>query len=420
MSAMQSSVEINAGRLWSRIEALSFITDPAKPWTRRSFDDNFAKGRTWLETEFKAAGLSVAVDSGGNLIGRREGSKSGLGALVSGSHSDTVPAGGRFDGMLGLLAALETAQSMHEQHISLLHPLEVVDFLAEEPSDFGLSCIGSRSWAGALTESDLALRFSGITLASAIDKLGGNAEQISRALRPRDSVSAYVELHIEQGLVLPERNAAIGVVTAIAGIRRYEVTVEGRADHAGTTPMSLRRDALVGAAGVIRMVEELARTRSSQRPYLVATIGKISVEPNAINAVPGSVRMILETRSTEDAELADFEQQLWQKIESDLQQHGLHLKISPMSKTTPTACSPLIQEAIEQAATDAGLNTTHLPSGAGHDGVFVARIAPMGMIFVPCRDGRSHAPEEWAEPADCANGTRVLAETLLLLDRKMS
>jgi N-carbamoyl-L-amino-acid hydrolase len=420
MSAMQSSVEINAGRLWSRIEALSFITDPAKPWTRRSFDDNFAKGRTWLETEFKAAGLSVAVDSGGNLIGRREGSKSGLGALVSGSHSDTVPAGGRFDGMLGLLAALETAQSMHEQHISLLHPLEVVDFLAEEPSDFGLSCIGSRSWAGALTESDLALRFSGITLASAIDKLGGNAEQISRALRPRDSVSAYVELHIEQGLVLPERNAAIGVVTAIAGIRRYEVTVEGRADHAGTTPMSLRRDALVGAAGVIRMVEELARTRSSQRPYLVATIGKISVEPNAINAVPGSVRMILETRSTEDAELADFEQQLWQRIESDLQQHGLHLKISPMSKTTPTACSPLIQEAIEQAATDAGLNTTHLPSGAGHDGVFVARIAPMGMIFVPCRDGRSHAPEEWAEPADCANGTRVLAETLLLLDRKMS
>jgi N-carbamoyl-L-amino-acid hydrolase len=167
------------------------------------------------------------------------------------------------------------------------------------------------------------------------------------------------------------------------------------------------------------MVEELARTRSSQRPYLVATIGKISVEPNAINAVPGSVRMILETRSTQDLELAEFEQQLWQKIEPDLQQRGLHLRVLPMSKTVPTACSPLIQEAIEQAATAAGLNSTHLPSGAGHDGVFVGRIAPMGMIFVPCRDGRSHAPEEWAEPADCANGTRVLAETLLLLDRKL-
>jgi beta-ureidopropionase / N-carbamoyl-L-amino-acid hydrolase len=421
MSAIQPTIEINADRLWRRIEALSCITDPAKPWTRRSFDANFAKGRTWLEAEFKTAGLSVAVDSGGNLIGRREGSRGGLGALVSGSHSDTVPAGGRFDGMLGLLAALEAAQSMHEQHISLLHPVEVVDFLAEEPSDFGLSCIGSRSWAGALTQSDLALRSSSnTTLASAINKLGGHAEQITKARRPHDSVAAYVELHIEQGLVLPERNASIGVVTAIAGIRRYEVTIEGRADHAGTTPMSLRQDALVGAAGVIRKVEELARTRSPQRPYLVATIGKISAEPNAINAVPGSVHMILETRSTEDAELTEFEQQLWRQIEPELKQRGLRLKVSPMSNTVPTACSPLIQEAIEQAATAAGLSSTLLPSGAGHDGVFVARIAPMGMIFVPCRDGRSHAPEEWAEPADCANGTRVLAETLILLDRKLT
>jgi beta-ureidopropionase / N-carbamoyl-L-amino-acid hydrolase len=421
MSAIQPTIEINADRLWRRIEALSCITDPAKPWTRRSFDANFAKGRTWLEEEFKTAGLSVAVDAGGNLIGRREGGRGGLGALVSGSHSDTVPAGGRFDGMLGLLAALEAAQSLHEQHVTLLHPLEVVDFLAEEPSDFGLSCIGSRSWAGALTQSDLALRSSSnTTLAFAINELGGDAEQITKALRPHASVAAYVELHIEQGLVMPERNAKIGVVTAIAGIRRYEVTVEGRADHAGTTPMSLRQDALVGAAGVIRMVEELARTRPSQKPYLVATVGKISVEPNAINAVPGSVRMILETRSTEDTDLAEFEQQLWQQIEPDLKQRGLHLRVSPMSKTVPTECSPLIQEVIERAAIGAGLSSTHLPSGAGHDGVFVARIAPMGMIFVPCRNGRSHAPEEWAEPADCANGARVLAETLLLLDRKLT
>lgn len=421
MNAIQPMIEINAERLWNRMEALSCITDPAKPWTRRSFDANFAKGRAWLEAEFKAAGLSVGVDAGGNLIGRREGTMPGFGALASGSHSDTVPAGGRFDGMLGLLAALEAAQSMHEQHVSLLHPLEVVDFLAEEPSDFGLSCIGSRSWAGALTESDLALRSSSnTTLASAINQLGGHAEQITKAQRSHGSVSAYVELHIEQGLVLPERNAAIGVVTAIAGIRRYEVTVEGRADHAGTTPMALRRDALVGAASVIRMVEELARTRSSQRPYLVATIGKISVEPNAINAVPGSVRMILETRSTQEDELAEFERQVWQQIEPDLEQRGLRLTVSPMSKTVPTACSPLVQEAIEQAATAVELSSTHLPSGAGHDGVFVARIAPMGMIFVPCRDGRSHAPEEWAEPADCTNGTRVLAKTLLLLDRKLT
>ena len=179
--------------------------------------------------------------------------------------------------MLGLLAALEAAQSIREQQISLVHPLEVVDFLAEEPSDFGISCIGSRSWAGVLTASDLARSLpSKVTLASAIESVGGSAERLGKAIRSQDSVSAYVELHIEQGLVLAERKAEIGVVTAIVGIRRHEVTVEGRADHAGTTPMSLRRDALVGAAGFIRAVDELARLRPVESPYLVATVGKLS------------------------------------------------------------------------------------------------------------------------------------------------
>src|ERR1700748_286151 len=189
-------IQINPDRLWGRIQALSRITDPAKPWTRRAFEPRFSEGRAWLGRHLKSPGLSVTTDAGGNLLGRLPGSTPGLGALVAGSHSDTVPAGGRFDGALGLLAALEAAQSIREQQIPLLHPLEVVDFLAEEPSDFGLSCIGSRSWAGALTASDLALRSSDITLASAIDKLGGHAEEIRRAMRPHGSVSAYVELHI--------------------------------------------------------------------------------------------------------------------------------------------------------------------------------------------------------------------------------
>jgi N-carbamoyl-L-amino-acid hydrolase len=259
-----------------------------------------------------------------------------------------------------------------------------------------------------------------VTLASAIDNVGGTAERLDRPIRHHDSVAAYVELHIEQGLVLAERNAAIGIVTAIVGIRRFEVTVEGRADHAGTTPMSLRRDALVGAADFIRAAEELARARPRESPYLVATVGKLSVEPNAINAVPGLVRMILEARSTDPAALDDFEHALWKQIEGELGHRGLRLNISPLSQTLPTGCSQLVQDRIEKAAASAGLSSTRLPSGAGHDGVFVARIAPMGMIFVPCAGGRSHAPEEWAEPADCANGTRVLAETLILLDRDWS
>ena len=414
-------ITINSDRLWNRIETLSRFTDPARPWTRRAFDVQFARGRAWLAEEFNSAGLSVEVDAGGNLIGRTPGTGRGLGALVAGSHSDTVPAGGRFDGMLGLLAALEAAQSMREQQVSLVHPLEVVDFLAEEPSDFGISCIGSRSWGGGLTASDLARSLpSNVTLASAIDSVGGSAERLGKAIRTRDSVSAYVELHIEQGLVLAERRAEIGVVTAIVGIRRHEVKIEGRADHAGTTPMSLRRDALVGAAGFIRTVEELARLRPAESAYLVATVGKLSVEPNAVNAVPGSVTMILETRCTDEAALLEFEQELWKRIEGELQDRGLRLTRSLLSQTLPTACSPLIQSTIEQASTTAGFRSTRLPSGAGHDGVFVARLAPMGMIFVPCREGRSHAPEEWADPADCANGTRVLAETLILLDKSLA
>jgi N-carbamoyl-L-amino-acid hydrolase len=410
-------IQINSDRLWNRIEALSRITDPAKPWTRRAFDPQFTQGRAWLEREFEAAGLSVTIDEGGNLLGRVPGTGHGLGSLVAGSHSDTVPAGGRFDGVLGLLAALEAAQSIKEQQISLTHPLEVVDFLAEEPSDFGLSCIGSRSWAGVLTESDLARSLpSNLTLASAIDSVGGNAKQLHKPLRDRESVSAYVELHIEQGLVLAERNAEIGVVTGIVGIRRYEVTVQGRADHAGTTPMSLRRDALVGAADFICAVEQLARSRAAEEPYLVATVGKLSVEPNAVNAVPGRVKMILEARSTDDAALLEFEKVLWKRVEGELHHRGLQLSVSSLSRTLPTGCSQSIQETIERAAAAAGISSTRLPSGAGHDAAFVAHIAPVGMIFVPCRDGRSHAPEEWSDPADCARGARVLAETLILLD----
>jgi N-carbamoyl-L-amino-acid hydrolase len=183
--------------------------------------------------------------------------------------------------------------------------------------------------------------------------------------------------------------------------------------------MSLRRDALVGAAGFIRAVDELARLRPSQSAYLVATVGKLSLEPNAINAVPGSVRMILETRSTDETALLQFEQELWKQTEGELNDRGLRLTRSLLSQTLPTACSSSIQNTIEEACVAAGFNSTRLPSGAGHDGVFVARIAPMGMIFVPCREGRSHAPEEWAEPTDCANGARALAETLILLDKNL-
>jgi beta-ureidopropionase / N-carbamoyl-L-amino-acid hydrolase len=414
-------IKVNSDRLWGRIGTLSRITDPDKPWTRRAFDPQFAKGRAWLADEFTSAGLEVRIDAGGNLVGRLPGTHGNARALVTGSHSDTVPSGGRFDGMLGLLAALEVVQSMQEQQLNLTHPLEVVDFLAEEPSDFGLSCIGSRSWAGVLTEADLARTLPpDLTLAAAIDRAGGDTTRLQEPIRHPGSIAAYVELHIEQGLVLTNNKADIGVVTAIVGIRRYSVTVSGQADHAGTTPMELRKDALTGAAEFIGAVEGLARKRGLGQPYLVATVGRISVEPNAINAVPGLVNMILEIRSTHEGALNQFEWELQFRVEGELRNRGLRYAISELSRTAPTTCSALIQGAIEKAAAAAECTSMRLPSGAGHDGVYVARLAPMGMIFIPCRDGRSHAPEEWAEPHDCAQGARVLAETLLLLDRTLA
>jgi N-carbamoyl-L-amino-acid hydrolase len=412
-------MQINADRLWRRLEALSRITDPEKPWTRRSFTPLFLEGRRWLEEEFRAAGLEPKIDPGGNLVARIEGSEQGLKPILIGSHSDTVPSGGRYDGMLGVLAALEVAQSLLEQGQRLRHPLEIVDFLAEEPSEFGLSCIGSRALAGTLTDEMLELkRPDGTTLREALRYVGGNPDRLGEAQRPADSIAAYVEVHIEQGRVLENEGTKIGVVTDIAGIHRDHIIVSGRADHAGATPMNLRHDALVGAAAVVDAVYRRAQAASTPARPLVATVGKFDVSPNAINAVPGRVGMILEVRSGDETATRAFTGELLAQVAPRMKELGLDVTSNEVSHAQPTPCAEAVRKAIARAADAGGLSRRDMPSGAGHDGVHVSHCGPIGMIFTPCRDGRSHAPEESIEPSQAADGARTLAGAMLELDRK--
>jgi beta-ureidopropionase / N-carbamoyl-L-amino-acid hydrolase len=412
---------LNAERLRTRVEQLSRFTRPDVPWTRRAFSPLFTEARAWLADQFAQAGLAVAMDAGGNLIGRRAGSGRCAKPLVTGSHCDTVVGGGRFDGIIGVLAGIEVAHTLQEQGIVLDHPLEVIDFLSEEPSDYGISCVGSRAFSGQLDAGMLrATNAGGETLDAALRRIGGDPDALARALREPGSTAAFVELHIEQGPVLESRGVPIGVVTNIVGIRRVLITVEGQPDHAGTTPMDIRRDALVGAAHLIEAAYANAFALSGKPHYVVATIGRIAMTPNVPNAVPGQVELMLEVRSDSDAVLDTFPETLLAAATARLDALRVSARAVHVSRAKPTDCQPLVMDAVEQAAGELGYTSMRLPSGAGHDAVYVAPTGPIGMIFVPCLNGRSHCPEEWIEPEQLLDGARVLYRTLVLLDRKLS
>ena len=411
---------LNAARLNARVEALSRITRPEAPWTRRAFSPLFMEARAWLREEFAAAGLEVRQDAGGNLIGRRPGNGRRGRPIITGSHCDTVVGGGRFDGIIGVLAGVEVAHTLHEHNIALAHPFEVIDFLSEEPSDYGISCVGSRAFSGRLEAAMLAAKNAdGESLGEALRRMGADPGMLSTPLRAPGSTAAFVELHIEQGPVLEQHAVPIGVVTRIVGIRRVLITVTGRPDHAGTTPMKFRRDALVGAARLIVETHRMASQMSGNPHYVVATVGRIVVTPNVPNAVPGTVELMLEVRSDNNAVLSTFPESLLAAMSGDLTALRLSAKTADVSRADPTGCEPLVMDAVERAAKRLGYGSMRLPSGAGHDAVYVAPTGPIGMIFIPCLGGRSHCPEEWIDPGQLLDGTRVLYETILELDETL-
>ncbi len=416
----KSNLPLDADRLWGDVMALAEITDPARPYTRRSFTALFLEGRALLAQRFADAGMTTRIDAAGNLIGRIEGSNPALGVIAVGSHSDTVPSGGRFDGIAGVATGLEIARALRDSGTRLRHTLEIIDFLAEEPSEYGLSCVGSRGMSGALDEEMLDLTEpKGETLGSALRRVGGDPKRLGGA--KRDDIRAFLELHIEQGIVLESRSLDVGIVTSIVGIRRIEVVFQGEADHAGTTPMTLRRDALVAAAHTVVSVRKTAEHLAAEGSgYFVATIGLLTVDPSASNVVPGRCRLVIDARTTDVSLTGQFVE----AIDRESSTHAEAARVTRVSFVTlsdgpPVACDENLRSALRRGANELGLEQMDLPSGAGHDAAFMSRIAPSAMVFVPCRAGKSHAPEEWADREALAAGAAVIYQAVRNLDQSL-
>ena len=415
---IRNALRADADRLWADVMALAEITEPGRPFMRRSFSPLFLEGRAWLTRAFESAGLACRLDAAGNLIARLEGLEPRRPAILLGSHSDTVPDGGRFDGIAGVLAGLEALRILAESGERLRHPVELVDFLAEEPSEFGLSCIGSRGMAGRLEPAHLAsLDPAGERLDHAIDRIGGHSATLASA--ERHDVAAFFELHIEQGVVLEQDGIAIGLVDAIAGITRTEIVFSGRADHAGTTPMDRRQDAAVAAGAVIGFVAARARQLSDDpaNGHVAATVGLVEIKPNASNVIPQTARLVVDLRVSQRAVADAFMVALHgAATDAAVSARVAMSRFDILSDTHPVACDPHLQALLGEAASALDLSARRLVSGAGHDTALMAGIAPAAMIFIPCRDGRSHAPEEWAEPDAIARGASVLAHAVLARD----
>lgn len=415
---MSRNLPVNAGRIADDIDALAGITEPGHPWTRRAFSPLFLEGRAYIEARMKAAGLETRMDAAGNLIGRRAGARPGLGTIMVGSHSDTVPDGGRFDGIAGVISALEVARALGDQGITLDHDLEIVDFLAEEVSVFGVSCIGSRGMTGQLPEAWLSRMSDGRDLAKGIAEVGGDPATLLAQKRP--DLAGFLELHIEQGPILENEHRDVGIVTAIAGITRIEVTVEGRADHAGTTPMDGRADALIAASQLVLDIRNAALELTKTPGHFAATVGEFRIEPNAANVVPSKVVLLIDGRAEIRGDMETFCEWLDGHVAKLAASQGVTIaKPNRVSDNYPTPGDAGLLATLENACERVGARHRRMASGAGHDTAWIAKVAPAAMIFVPCKEGRSHSADEWAENDDIALGAAVLFEAVREMDKSL-
>ena len=401
----------NAERIEARIVALSqFGANPEGGVSRVAFSDFDIEGRHYIAALMREAGLSIRTDAAGNLIGRRAGRDDTLPPILFGSHIDSVPGGGNYDGDVGVIGALEVIDLLNEHGIVTQHPLEVVSFTDEEG---GLT--GSRGMVGTLTPEALDLMtHSGYTIRDGLQRVGGDPDRLHTAARKPGDIKAYLELHIEQGGILDAEDIDIGVVEGIVGIRWWDVTVEGFANHAGTTPMDGRRDALVSAAELTLAVNRIGRELEGRH---VATVGQIAAFPGAPNVIPGKVTMSLEIRDLD----AEKMQQVFDLVRAEAERiaakHGTPITFTELDLAAPPApTNAAVRDVIAAAAKALGLTSRRMPSGAGHDAQDIAHIAPIGMIFVPSVGGISHSPKEYTSAEDMANGADVLLRSVLAID----
>ena len=412
-SFAQSKIKVNTQRIENRIAQLAiFGKDNNGKGYRVAYTKGDVESRSWYIKLMTKAGLEVNIDFAGNIIGKRKGNNPALKPIAFGSHLDMVPDGGNYDGCVGSIGALETIEVLNENKIVTNHPLELIIFSNEEGGT-----IGSMAMAGHVTAEGLKqVSQSGLTMAEGIKAIGGNPDSIQYSTRKKGDIKAFLELHIEQGGILEKENIQIGVVEGIVGIIHWEVTVDGFANHAGTTPMNMRHDALLASAKLIVSVNEVINSYEGKQ---VGTIGKIAAQPGAYNVIPGKVTMWLEIRDLSYDKIWTLFRDIEKKVAAIAVSSGTTITfVHQANESRPALTEKTIQETIAASAKALGLTTKPIQSGAGHDSQEIALVAPVGMIFIPSIGGISHSPKEFSKAGDIANGANVLLQTILKLDKE--
>jgi len=409
----QSTIKVSERRIEERIlELAKFGKDSMGRNYRVAFTKGDQEGRTWFIGLMKNAGLDVSIDYAGNIIGKRKGKNPSLKPISFGSHIDMVPDGGNYDGCVGSIGALEIIEVLNENKIITEHPLEVIIFSNEEGGT-----IGSMAMAGHLTEEGLKQKSqSGLTIAEGIKAIGGNPDSIQYSIRKKGDIKAFLELHIEQGGILEKANLQIGVVEGIVGIVHWEVTINGFANHAGTTPMNIRQDALLAAAKFIIAINGVINSVPGKQ---VGTIGKIAALPGAYNVIPGNVTLGLEIRDLSSAKIEELFRAIEKRAAIIASTSGTKITFQRQAnESKPALTEKILQEKIAASAKALGFTYKLMQSGAGHDAQEIAWIAPVAMIFVPSVGGISHSPKEFTKAVDMANGANVLLQTILKMDKE--
>ena len=379
--------------------------------TRLAFSDSDWEAREIIIELMKQAGLIIRVDEFGNLIGRREGLNPNEAVVMLGSHIDSVPSGGNYDGVVGVLAAIEALQCLEDKQEKYDHPIEVVVFMAEESSRFGVATLGSKAFCGKISLENLEQYKDkdGISLSQAIGQRGFTPEKINQA-HYKSPIKAFLELHIEQGKVLEATNKQIGIVTGIAAPTRLKVIITGQADHSGATPMHMRQDALTAAAEVILLVEQLATKAGHQG--VVGTTGVIKADPGAINVIPGRVELGIDIRGISLDSKQQVVSELMSAMDRMKKQRNVGIEIVTITDEIPVQLSEEMVQLLQNVCSTLPYPNMLMPSGAGHDAMHLASVTPTGIVFIPCKEGISHNPAEFAKLDDIVAGTEVLLATI--------
>jgi len=408
---LQADVRVNGERVNAHLTALAeFGKNPQGGVSRVAYSDADRAARAAVVDWMRAAKLEPTIDYAGNIIGRRAGTDASLKPIVFGSHIDSVPEGGNYDGDVGSMSAIEVAQTLAEHNVRMRHPIEVAIWQNEEGGLYG-----SRALSGQLVAAELKnVSSSGKTVEQGITFLGGDPSKLDQVKRRKGDIAAYLELHIEQGGILDANKIDIGVVEGIVGIKQWDVAVTGFANHAGTTPMDQRHDALLAASRFVEMVNRVVRGMPGRQ---VGTVGRIQAFPGAPNVIPGKVVCTLELRDLDDAKVDSMFAQIQAEAKKIGAQNGTQFAYSELHVNAAAPSDPRMRALVTEAAKGLGLSTRAMPSGAGHDAQAMALLGPMGMIFVPSVGGISHSPKEFSRPKDIVNGANVLLRTLLAADR---